>query len=106
MDKNRIEEFFRDPTLEQPTGHFFTVGIDCEEIRVSPETAARILAALGGPAPRFLRVETITGSVAYVRTDRIVSLLESTPAQRAAMRRMWKLLREEREEDDDDSFES
>jgi hypothetical protein len=25
MDKNRIEEFFRDPTLEQPTTDYFAV---------------------------------------------------------------------------------
>jgi hypothetical protein len=61
---------------------------------------------LRGEAPRILRVETITGSVAYVRSDRIVSLLESTPAQRAATRRMWKMLDEERERDEDDSCDS
>jgi hypothetical protein len=82
------------------------VVFDSEEIRVSRETAARILAALRGEAPRILRVETITGSVAYVRSDRIVSLLESTPAQRAATRRMWKMLDEERERDEDDSCDS
>ncbi len=107
MGNNRIAEFLRDPTLDRPTTDFFIVRFGDDSAPVSRETAARILAALGGDAPpRFLRVETITGSVAFIRTDTIVGLHESTRAQRAARRRMWKQLDEELEEDEKDSEES
>jgi hypothetical protein len=107
MGKNRIGEFLRDPTLDRPTTEFFEVRFGDDSVRVSRETAARILAALGGNAPpRFVRVETITGSVAFIRTDTIFGLCECTRAQRAAQRRIWKQLDEEREEDEKDSYES
>ena len=103
MGNNRIGKFLRDPTLDRPTTEYFDVHFNDEYVRVSRETAERILTALGGNAPtRFLRVETITGSVVFIRSDAIFGLSESTRAQRAAERRFWRLLDDEREEDERD----
>ena len=101
MGKNRLGEFFRDPTLDSPSAEYFRVRLPWESIFVNRATAARILAETNGrDAPKLIRCETITGSVVYVRTDTVMMVFESTPAQRRAERRLWKLLDEEEEQDD------
>jgi len=101
MGKNRLEEFFRDPTLDSPPAEYFRVRLPWESIFVNRATATRILAETNGrDAPKLIRCETITGSVVYVRTDTVMMVFESTPAQRRAERRLWKILDEEEEKDD------
>ncbi len=96
MDKNRIKGFLRDPTLDQPQTDFYRVRVPWESFLVNKENAARVLAAASssGP-PRLVRIETVTGSVTYVRSDTVVFVTESTKAQREAERRLWKELDDE-----------
>jgi hypothetical protein len=103
MDMNRIKVHFRDPTLEQPSTDYYVVQMGQAGLCVTRSSAERVLAAmcrLGGP--EVLRVETITGSVVHVRVDQIKFVRESTRAQRAAERRLWKALDDEEDEDDGD----
>ena len=103
MGKNRLEEFFRDPTLDNPPTEYFRVRLPWESIFVDRATATRILAeAAGREAPKLIRCETITGSVVYIRTNTVMMVYESTPAQRRAERRLWKLLDEEEDAEKDD----
>ena len=53
----------------------------------------------------MLRVETLSGSVVFIRTDAIVFVRESTRAQRKAEERFWKMLDDEESEDDEDKKE-
>jgi hypothetical protein len=95
---NRIERYFRDPTLEEPRTDYYVVRTPWDGFIVSREVAARILAAVGGyDAPKVIRCQTVTGSVVYLRTNTIVSVQECTRAQRDTERRFWK------EIDDEDS---
>ena len=106
MGKNRLEEIFRDPTLETPPTDHFVVRHRWGGFCVTREMAARILAAISGHGPaRMLRVETLTGSVVFIRTDAIVFVRESTRAQRKAEERFWKMLDDEESEDDEDKKE-
>ena len=103
MGKNRLEEFFRDPTLDSPPAEYFRVRLPWESIFVDRATAARVLAETNGrDAPKLIRCETITGSVVYIRTDTVMMVHESTPAQRRAERRLWKLLDDEEDQEKDD----
>ena len=106
MGKNRLEEIFRDPTLETPPTDHFVVRHRWGGFCVTREMATRILTAISGLGPaRMLRVETITGSVVFIRTDAIVFVRESTRAQRKAEERFWKMLDDEESEDDEDKKE-
>ena len=110
MGMNRLEEFFRDPTLDNPPAEYFRVRLPWESIFVDRATdrprpiPERIRAETNGrDAPKLIRCETITGSVVYVRTDTVMMVFESTPAQRRAERRLWKLLDEEEDAEKDDN---
>lgn len=106
MSNNRIEQCFRDPTLDHPQTNYYRVRLPWESILVNRETAARILAAASGfGPPKMIRCETISGSVVYVRTDTIMLVHESTSAQRDAERRLWKALDDEEEEEEEDPSE-
>lgn len=103
MGKNRLEEIFRDPTLETPPADHFVVRHQWGGFCVTREMATRILTAISGQGPsRMLRVETITGSVVFIRTDAIVFVRESTRAQRKAEERFWKMLDDEEKDEDDE----
>lgn len=106
MGKNRLEGLFRDPTLDRPTTDFFRVRLKLfGSLCVTRETAARVLAAMSGPGPpKLVRLETVTGSVAYVRTDMILLVQESTRAQREAERRFWKELEDEEDDDEEKTW--
>ena len=103
MGKNRIRVHLRDPTLDQPSTDYYVVRMRWGGFCVTPSSAERVLAAmsrLGGP--EVIRMETITGSVVHVRVDQITYVQESTRAQRAAERRLWRALDDEEDEDADD----
>lgn len=101
MGKSRMDEFFRDPTLERPCMDCYRVRLQWQSIYVTRETAARILAALGGHTPpKMIRCETISGSVAYVRSDTVLLVQESTRAQRDVERRFWKEIEDEEDQDE------
>ncbi|MDH3272544.1 MAG: hypothetical protein OEN56_14500 [Gemmatimonadota bacterium] len=101
MGKNRLETFLRDPTLEKPTADHFRVRLQWQTLHVTRESATRILAAIGGRGPpKFVRCQTVTGSVVFVRTDMVLLVEESTKAQRASERRFWKELDEEEDQDE------
>ncbi len=103
MGKNRIEKYFRDPTLERPQMDYYRVRLPWESFFVTRETAARILTAVSGYGPpRVIRCETITGSVVYVRTDTVMLVAECTRAQRDAERRFWKKWDDEENEEEED----
>jgi len=103
MGENRIETYFRDPTLDRPTTDFYRVRLEWESIYVNEENAAKILAVTSGNGPpKVIRCETITGSVVYIRSDTVALVHESTKAQRDAERRLWKELDKE---DDDDNLD-
>ena len=72
MGKNRLEEVFRDPTLETPPADHFVVRHQWGGFCVTREVATTILTAISGHGPaRMLRVETLSGSVVFIRTDAI-----------------------------------
>ncbi len=102
MGTNRLDDVFRDPTLERPATDYYRVRIEPHGyLSVTRDTAARILAALiDENAPTLIRCETIGGSVAWVRADAVLYVQESTRAQRDAERRFWK------EIDDEDEAQS
>lgn len=103
MGKNRIEELFRDPTLEHPAADHFVVRHRWGSFCVTEETAIRILAAVSGAGSAgLLRIETITGSMIFLRADAIVYVRQSTRAQRRAEQRFWKMLDDEEDEDEED----
>jgi hypothetical protein len=100
MGENRIETYFRDPTLDCPSTDFYRVRLEWESIYVTEDSASRILSVINGNGPpTIVRCETITGSAVYVRTDTVVLVHESTKAQRDAERRLWKELESEDEEE-------
>ena len=104
MGTNRMEEFLRDPTLEQPAMDFFEVRLPWTTLRVRREAAGRLLRAMQSfDTNTVVRVETVTGSVVYVRPEFVVLLQESTAAQRTAERKLWKALDDEDEQEDYDS---
>jgi hypothetical protein len=104
MGENRIETYFRDPTLDRPSTDFYRVRLEWESIYVTEESVSRILSVIGGHGPpAIVRCETITGSVVYIRSDTVVLVHESTRAQRDAERRLWKEL--DKEDDDNDELD-
>ena len=105
MGTNRMEEFLRDPTLEQPAMDFYEVRLPWTTLQVRREAAGRLLRALQGfDTSAVVRVETVTGSVVYIRVEYVVLVQESTQAQRKAQRKLWKALDDEDEEEEyDDS---
>lgn len=102
MGKNRMDDLFRDPTLERPTTDYYRVRLEPHGyLYVDRDTAARILTALCSPgAPKMIRCETVGGSVAYVRADSILYVQESTRPQRDAERRFWKEIDDEDEDEE------
>jgi len=93
METNRIEEVLRDPSLEEPTLAYHEVRLPWQSLCVRPEVAARVLAAVQGiHRTDWVRVETVTGSVVFVRTEHVVFVREWTPAQRASERKFWDAL--------------
>ncbi len=94
--ENRIEEILRDPTLEQPTLTYHEVWMPGMSMLVRPEVAERVIEAVYGlHRPEWVQVETITGSVAHVRTEYIVFVRESTPGQRSSELALSKALEKE-----------
>jgi hypothetical protein len=102
MGNNRISEHFRNAERQhEPVREWFVVEGEWGSIRVTRETAESIMDAIGhGGSPRFLRVRTILGAEAFIRTDAVTGIEESTPEVRRARRRMWKMLDDEEDRDD------
>jgi len=100
---NRIEEYFRDPTLEQPSADYFVVGMRTCGFVVRREDAERIIEALGSATPVTVRCQTVFGSVVYLRSSAVVFVRECTRSQRAAERRFWKEIDDEEDSEEDDS---
>ena len=99
MGENRIEELLRDPTLEQPTLEYFEVRLPWQSFAVRRETAERVMEAMVGfERTEWVRIETIGGSVAWVRTEHVVFVREWSSAQRESERRFWKQIDQEYEE--------
>jgi len=99
MDENQMQEILRDPTLEQPTLTYHEVRLPWQSFFVRPEVAARVMAAVQGlHRTDWVRIDTVTGSVAFVRTEHVVFVREWTPDQRASERTFWDALDAERAE--------
>jgi hypothetical protein len=93
MDQNQIQEILRDPTLEQPTLTYHEVRLPWQSFFVRSEVAARVMAAVQGlHRTDWVRIDTVTGSVAFVRTEHVVFVREWTPEQRASERTFWNAL--------------
>jgi hypothetical protein len=100
MGNNRIEELLRDPTLEQPTLEYFEVRLPWQSFAVRRETAERVMEAMVGfERTEWVRLETVVGSVTWVRTEHIVFVREWSSAQRESERRFWKRIDKEYEEE-------
>ncbi|MCG6987903.1 MAG: hypothetical protein LJF06_06960 [Gemmatimonadetes bacterium] len=96
MVRNRIEELLRDPSLEEPSLDYHEVRLPWRAFVVRREVAERLMEAiLGFERPEWMRVETITGSVVFLRTADVIYVQEWTKAQRASERRFWKAIEEE-----------
>jgi hypothetical protein len=91
MAENRILEFVRDPTLESPSLDYFEVRMPWVTFAVTRASAERIVEAMTGfePTP-WVRAETVSGSVIWVRTEAVVYVREWTEAQRASEDGFWK----------------
>ena len=102
MGQNRILEFIRDPTLESPSLDYFEVRMPWVTFAVTRDAAERIVAAMTGfdPTP-WVRAETVSGSVIWVRTEAVVYVREWTEAQRASEEGFWKQIEEESAEQDE-----
>ena len=104
MNENRIEAILRDPTLEQPTLTYHEVRLPWQSFFVRPEVAVRVLEAIQGlDRSDWVRVETVTGSVAFLRTVHVVYVREWTPAQRESERQFWDALDAEQKQPEDDA---
>lgn len=107
MSENRIRELLRDPTLDQPALDYYEVRLPWQSFAVRQESAERILEAmLGQPRVDWVRAETVTGSVIYLRAEHIVFVREWSQAQRDTERRFWKQIDKEYEEDEKNGSES
>ena len=101
MGENRIEELLRDPTFESPAPDYFEVRVPGGYFPVTREAAKRILEAMAGfERVDWVRVETVSGSVLYLKTDQVVYVREWTRAQRDTNRKFWKEIDKEDEEDE------
>jgi hypothetical protein len=104
MGENRIEALLRDPTLESPSLDYFEVRMPWGGFTVPRWSAERIVEALTGiERPDWVRVETISGSVLYLKTETVVYVREWTKTQRETNRKFWKEIEEEDEEDEEKS---
>jgi len=91
MGQNRMEELLRCPTLEQPSLEYFEVRLPWQSFAVRRETAERVLeAAFGIERAEWVRLETMGGSVAWIRAEHVVFVREWSSAQRESERRFWK----------------
>lgn len=99
MGKHRLVQLLRDPTLEQPSLEYFEVRLPWQSFAVRRETAERVLeASFGFERAEWVRLETVGGSVAWVRTEHVVFVREWSSAQRESERQFWKQIDEEYEE--------
>jgi len=99
MGQNRMEELLRCPTLEQPSLEYFEVRLPWQSFAVPRETAERVLgAAFGIERAEWVRLETVGGSVVWVRTEHVVFVREWSTAQRESERRFWKQIDAEYEQ--------
>jgi len=101
MAENRIEELLRDPTLESPTLDYYELRVQGGAFPVTRRSAERVLEALVGfERADWVRIETVSGSVLYLKTEAVVWVREWTRAQRDTNRKFWKEIDEEDEEDE------
>jgi hypothetical protein len=106
MGQNRIQEFVRDPTLESPSLDYFEVRMPWVTFAVTRASAERIVAAMTGfELTPWVRAETVSGSVIWVRTEAVVYVREWTGAQRASEDSFWKQIEAEGMEQDEPSKE-
>lgn len=104
MTRNRIQELLRDPTLESPSREYFEVRLPWIGFCVPRESAQRLLEAMVGLHPvDWVQIQTVEGSVVYVRVEHVVFVREWTPAQRETGRQFWKQIDQEYEEKEDGS---
>ena len=89
-------------------GDYYLVVAQYSTWYVSPETAARVGAALDRRSrPRFVKFVDLAGSRAWVRTDAIECVSESTEHQRTSDRQFHYLRRKEERSDrrwDDEEY--
>lgn len=96
MGQNRIGEFVRDPTFESPSLDYFEVRMPWVTFAVTRASAEQILAAMTGfELTPWVRAETVSGSVIWVRTEAVVYVREWTGAQRASEESFWKQIEAE-----------
>ena len=99
MGENRMEELLRCPTLEQPSLEYFQVRLPWQSFAVRRETAEKVLEAmLGFERAEWIRIETVGGSVAWVRIEHVMFVREWSSAQRESERRFWQQIDDEYEE--------
>jgi hypothetical protein len=102
MAENRIDELLRDPTLESPTLDYYELRVQGGAFPVTRRSAERVLEALiGFERADWVRIETVSGSVLYLKTEAVVWVREWSRQQRDTNRRFWKEIDKEDEEDED-----
>jgi hypothetical protein len=96
---NRIKEKGEDPG-EGPAGDYYMIGTPCSFFWVDAETAARVGRALSRVWPRrWLRIVDRNGSRAWVRTELVEYIQESTAVQRERGRAFHRARRNEAKAD-------
>lgn len=105
---NKLKQKQETPEEPPGPGDYYLVVAHYASWYVSPETAARIGRQLDRRwRPRWLKFQDLSGSRAWVRTDSVECVTESTEVQRTGDRQFHYLLRKETRSDrrwDDDEF--
>ena len=88
---NRIQHLFDERAEFPHNGEYFVVAGEFGQVFVARETACRLRTFLTRViVPRWVEFRTITGSVMFVRTRHVNTIVESTTEQRAAARAFWR----------------
>lgn len=105
---NKLKQKQETPEERPGPGDYYMVVAQYSSWYVSPETAARIGRQLDRRfRPRWLKFQDLSGSRAWVRTDSVECVTESTERQRTGDRQFHYLLRKETRSDrrwDDDEM--
>jgi hypothetical protein len=105
---NKLKQKSDTPDERAGPGDYYMVVAQYSSWYVSPETAARIGRMLDRFwRPRWLKFQDLSGSRAWVRTDSVECVTESTELQRTGDRQFQYLRRKEERSDrrwDDDEY--
>ena len=90
---NRIQHLLQGRAEPPPPRDYVVVSGEFGHVMVTRETAQALRASLARVVPpRWVELRSVFGASWRVRTRAILTISESTVAQRAAMREFWRQL--------------